>query len=1022
MDIDNLRKEFASPANTYRFAPFWFLNHDLKDDELIWQIHEMHKNGVGGFILHARLGLITPYLSDEWMNRMETCIREADKLRMKAILYDENNWPSGPVEGELTEKYPQYRMSGCRMSQEWTVSGGRRLKEKIDPLDELIAVVAVPVSRKGVLEGLPDSAVPLMSYVTDGLLEWNAPEGKWRVMVFARKFLVPYGFFGAYLDTLSKDAVAKFIEMTHEKYYERFGEYFGGTVDGIFTDEPSMNYNPMDSVPWTPTMPSEFGWRHDYDIIGALPAIFGDAGPAGAQLRCDFYETANDLYVDAYFKQIHDWCEARRLKSIGHVNAEGEFYAEVRHQGDFFRSARYMDYSGCDFLETHTWPTCGDPYAGNNLIAPKLASSAAHIFGKPRVMSEAFGVADGWKINLRTLKHLADWQVALGVNYFEPHAFYYSIQGFRKWECPPGEFYQSSFWSHYKIFADYVARLCSVLSGAHHVADIAVVFPVRSMWAAFNPVGTEGNDRTFNTFEKVTSALLQAGFDFDILPEETLIHDVNPTDLEHMHSQERYQAIIVPGCSTILEETAHFLSTCIVDGNVVIACDDLPKQFVTEGAGVWPEGSLTPDLLAEQFRLVYDWKGKGLERRRAAAEEDSLSVLVPDVAGRDVSEVTQALSETLMEIIYPDVTVRAVGSNSPYVPDIIHCHYQHGENDFLFLSNTSLTESYKTRIRVNVLGVPSMWDAMTGEIVPMKDFSFQGEEIELRLDFQPTQSYLISITPGEVVDRAIAPDEARGEEYVTKLGDVWEFETMKPNVLPLVDWRFTMSTSSEGWSAGIHEYITEFECKTELTMVRLMVDGLLTEKIWRQSTPINVQIMLNDQPVSGFEQGSYLDHLILEADVAGLVKQGRNTLKIRTKTTLSPAGNLSEPVYLAGKFALKESAIVDEPKTLRTGSWTDQGYPYYSGTVSYRQKVELKSPKGKVLLRMEKPEDMAEVIVNGKSVAVLPWEPWEADITQFVKPGENEIEIRVTNSMLNLLNMEPKVSGLVGNVEIVEIA
>lgn len=1021
MDISNLKKDFASPVNTYRFAPFWFLNHDLKDDELVWQIHEMHENGVGGFVLHARLGLITPYLSDEWMDRMETCIKEADKLRMKAILYDENNWPSGPVDGELTERFPEYRMSGCRVSQEWTVNAGRRLKEKIDPLDELIAVVAVPVGRKGVMEGLPESAVSLMSYVSDGMLDWKAPEGRWRVMVFARKFLVPYGFFGAYLDTLSKDAVAKFIEMTHERYAERFAEYFGGTVDGMFTDEPSMNYHPLDTVPWTPTLPSEFGWRHDYDIIGVLPAVFGDAGPISAQLRCDFYDTVTELYSEAYFKQIYDWCDSRRLKSIGHVNAEGEFYADVRHQGDFFRGARYMHYGGCDFLETHTWPACGDPHAGNNLLGPKLASSAAHIYGKPRVMSEAFGVADGWKINLRTLKHLADWQVALGVNMFEPHAFYYSIQGFRKWECPPGEFYQSSFWPYYRTFADYVARLCSVFTGAHHVADVAVVLPVRAMWSAFNPYGTPEADRTFNTFEKVTTALLKAGFDFDILPEESLIHDVNPTDLEHMQSLERYQALIVPGCSTNLEETAHFLNTAIMDGNAIIVCDDLPKTFVTEGAGVWPEGSMTPDILAEQFRLEYDWKKTGLERRHAAADADALSVLIPDVAPKSVDEVTEALSKVLTEIIYPDVTVRDIGSKKPYIPDIIHCHYRHGDNDFLFFSNTSLTESYLTRIRVNVLGVPSVWDAMTGEVVPLREFAFQGDELEFRLDFEPTQSILISVTTEDVSDVPLKPDEKQPEEKVTTLGDEWEFTALTPNALPIKDWQFEMSTSTAGWSYGIHEYTAKFECKTELKTARLLIDGLLMEKLWRRSTPLWVEITLNDRVVQNFEQGSYLDHLIKEADVAELIVKDENVLKIRTKTQLSTAGNLSDPAYIIGDFAVEDSALVREPKKLTTGSWTDQGYPFLSGTMSYQQKVKLKAPKGKVLLRMEKPEDMAEVIINGNRAGILPWEPWEVDITPFIKSGENEIEIRVTNSMLNLLNMEPKASGLVGRVDIVEI-
>jgi hypothetical protein len=224
------------------------------------------------------------------------------------------------------------------------------------------------------------------------------------------------------------------------------------------------------------------------------------------------------------------------------------------------------------------------------------------------------------------------------------------------------------------------------------------------------------------------------------------------------------------------------------------------------------------------------------------------------------------------------------------------------------------------------------------------------------------------------------------------------------------------------WGYGWHEYTTEFECETKPKTARLLIDGLLTEKLWRRSSPINVEISLNDTKITDFQPGSYLDHLIKEADVAKLVKHGKNVLKIRTKTDFSPAGSLSDPVYLIGDFALNKKTITAEPGKIKTGSWADHGYPYFSGIGSYKQKIKLGAPDGKVLLRMEKPADMAEIIINGKQAGVIPWEPWEVDITDYIKDGINEVEIRVANSMTNLLVMEPKPSGLLGKVEIVELS
>ena len=158
-----------------------------------------------------------------------------------------------------------------------------------------------------------------------------------------------------------------------------------------------------------------------------------------------------------------------------------------------------------------------------------------------------------WKNDLYLFAQLLfkdkkDWlMVTMGVNFLQPHAFYYSIQGHRKWECPPGEFYQSPFWPYYKYFADYSARLCSLFTDAQHVADVAVLWPSRSMSAGINPTNTEDSKRVVASFEMVTAALLKAGYDFDIVPEEVLNAEFG-SELLHLGSGEKYKALIIPRC------------------------------------------------------------------------------------------------------------------------------------------------------------------------------------------------------------------------------------------------------------------------------------------------------------------------------------------------------------------------------------------------------------------------------------------------------------------------------------------
>ena len=51
----------------YQSLPFWSWNAELEIDELKKQIRWMKDNGIGGFFMHARSGLITEYLSEDWM-------------------------------------------------------------------------------------------------------------------------------------------------------------------------------------------------------------------------------------------------------------------------------------------------------------------------------------------------------------------------------------------------------------------------------------------------------------------------------------------------------------------------------------------------------------------------------------------------------------------------------------------------------------------------------------------------------------------------------------------------------------------------------------------------------------------------------------------------------------------------------------------------------------------------------------------------------------------------------------------
>ncbi|PYQ18267.1 MAG: hypothetical protein DMF79_15485 [Acidobacteria bacterium] len=86
-------------------------------------------------------------------------------------------------------------------------------------------------------------------------------------------------------------------------------------------------------------------------------------------------------------------------------------------------------------------------------------------------------------------------------------------------------------------------------------------------------------------------------------------------------------------------------------------------------------------------------------------------------------------------------------------------------------------------------------------------------------------------------------------------------------------------------------------------------------------------------------------------------------------------------------------------------SWTasaDAGVKYFSGTATYAKEIQALpawfKPGAHVVLDLGSVREIAEVSVNGKAVGGILWKaPFDADVTDVLKPGANRLEIKVTN-------------------------
>lgn len=106
---------------------------------------------------------------------------------------------------------------------------------------------------------------------------------------------------------------------------------------------------------------------------------------------------------------------------------------------------------------------------------------------------------------------------------------------------------------------------------------------------------------------------------------------------------------------------------------------------------------------------------------------------------------------------------------------------------------------------------------------------------------------------------------------------------------------------------------------------------------------------------------------------------------------------------LAGGFNRLAAFLIDG-SGLNVIGWNQQGHPFYAAGVSYTQQFKVTKPTGKYSVKL--PEwygSVARVTVNGKPAGRIYRQPWQCDVTESIRRGENTIEVVVVGTLKNTL-------------------
>ncbi|ANF97336.1 glycosyl hydrolase [Paenibacillus bovis] len=1032
---ESIFSQLVDPPAVYRAIPFWSWNGRLDPQEIRRQVREMKQAGLGGFIMHARAGLETPYLGEEWMDCIAAGIEEGQQLGMQVWCYDENGWPSGFADGVVPRLGLDYQQKWLRIEKI-----DRNLVHPIDP-DKAIYQTDDPESsgseRLGLREqqAAEDDCHTIAFYRYQNGRYVQVPHDQQDIAELRLYYEVnPY-----YIDTLDAKVVEAFIESTYEQYADRFAAHFGQSVYGIFTDEPQYGRN---QIPWSFTLEEQFRQTYDAELLDILPLLFLEKEDYPAA-RYHFWELVTRLFSESFMKQIGDWCEKHQLRLTGHVVSEDHLTAQTGAVGDAMASYAYMQTPGIDWLGRFT----------SNPLTPKQAGSVARQLGQKFVLSETFGCS-GWNVSFADLKWIAEWQYVHGINLMCQHLEGYSLRGIRKRDYPPSLYYQQPWWEQYSRFNDYFGRLSMLLAESRQHADLLLLHPIRSSWIAYNNRTYDWGEQIHQDFVQISEWLGAMQYSHDYGSESIIANHGQVRGDRFVIGQAAYSVVILPPMLTIAAHTLELLLELLRQGGRIIALGTLPtlvnghhdKRLAELEAGI-----SCLDLNRESLAAYLDHN------------------LQPGITIRHLDRVSHSQPAHLQlapeSVAADDIPIRSQVSAL-------------GQYTLYYLVNTDRICSYNTEMILSGSGKWEQINLENGQMIPLTDYSeydnvqadreskFRGVKGTLiQLSFAPAQSYMLRLCTEyrENADELPAVTRTTGTNRTTahsiiRTTDQWQLSQSDLNSLTLDYCRLRLEDGE--WSEKqpiifLQEQLVRLGYPVEIELEFIVEaqpgDYLNREMYLIVEQPEQYRITINDHILDQQERGWWRDIAFRKLDIAGYLGAGSNRIVLsrhfansaetyaaiaRAQIFESEGNKLFydteiESIYLLGDFHVHSDTgyvhagngeiytdghfrLQKPVSVVQTGDLTTQGLNFYAGNVQLSQQVVI--PKLDVgqcaWFRLERPDAvLSRLWLNGQEVHTFMWAPYKIEVTDYLHAGDNELTIELLSSCRNLLGPHHHIRG-----------
>jgi len=773
--VAEVQKVWINPPSEYGPEPYFGMNGPVTIESLSKDLDTMKSLGFHAVTAQSGGGMATTYLSPEYFAFFKQFAEEAKKRDMKVWIVDDIGYPSGFAGGKFANT--KLSMQALTISQRLPVAAGASLKQTVGP-DTVAATATSPTGDR--------VAVPISS----GSIDWTAPTGKgdWTVLLIGHVFRTSptksdtnpthqKDSTQPLEDYLNPEATAAYLESTHNGYYKAMPELFGTTILGFRGDEPDYS---IAGLPWTPAFFDTFQQQKGYDVRPYLGAILMSQGggrprpPAGTPARgaatsppsdpafiptgppmppakltdkelrakADYYDVFSQMFRDGFFKPQGVWCAAHGVAYQVHLNHEEMEMDLVRSEGDFIRDMKYVEEPGIDSIWHQIWTDTVSDF-------PRLAASAAHLYGHPRAFTESFA-AYRPAPDVTMARYILNEQLVRGINITET-MFYSATRPGGDQPAPPasaasvpsqqppaGSGIVASLGAAppavprrggpsavmrdpaWPALMDYSRRVGYVLSMGRPAATVALYIPSSSMW-----LGDKDSDTAFVASEQMLS---ERQIDFDIINQDALATDLKagPGTLETL-SGNQFRTVIIPSASILSQAEL-----------------DRLKAFAKGGGKVLFLGR-APALIS----------GKTILDSRAAAPTDFAFATVetsaqlpptptPPAQAPTSSPVPQVVPPAIEAALSKTLATREVALDSPDTALRVLTRRLKDANVYLFFNEGPQPSVHTVTLRAEGKTVEA-WDPATASVSPTPSTPDGKGAITVKLDLNPYETKLITI-------------------------------------------------------------------------------------------------------------------------------------------------------------------------------------------------------------------------------------------------------------------------------------